>query len=82
VLGEAIDPIDPGVPLSLKWPRWYPPTADDRQKDAQSLIALVSAGCMSRGAALKAIAASYDIEFLEDETNSIEMDSITGDQDG
>ncbi len=79
VFGEQIDPIDPGVPLSLKWPRWYPSTADDREKDAQSLVSLVKAGCISREAVLKAIASSYDLEYLEQEADSIEIDSMTGD---
>jgi hypothetical protein len=76
-----VDPIDPSAPVSLKWPRWYPTTADDRQKDAQSLVALVQAGCMSRDAVMKAIAGSYDIEFLIEETESIlnEASSESGD---
>jgi hypothetical protein len=81
VLGEKIEPIDPATPLNLKWPRWYPTTADDRQKDAQSVVALVSAGCMSRDAATKAVAGSYDIEFLESETASI-MDDFLAANDG
>lgn len=67
VLGEPIEPLDPSALLSLKWPRWYPTTADDRQKDVQSLTSLVAAGCISRETALKAIAACYDIEYVEDE---------------
>jgi Phage portal protein, SPP1 Gp6-like len=66
VLGAPIEPLDPGASLSLKWPRWYPSTADDRQKDVQSLTSLVTAGCISRETALKAIAACYDIEYVED----------------
>jgi Phage portal protein, SPP1 Gp6-like len=77
VLGKQIDPIDPAISLSLKWPRWYPTTADDRQKDAQSLVALVTAGCVSRETALKALATSYDIEFLDVETDSI-MSNLSG----
>jgi hypothetical protein len=65
ILGDAVGPLDPGASLSLKWPRWYPTTADDRQKDVNSLTALVTAGCISRETALKAIAACYDIENVE-----------------
>jgi hypothetical protein len=74
VLGEPIEPLDPGALLSLKWPRWYPTTADDRQKDVQSLTTLVAAGCISRETALKAIAACYDIEYVEDELISTTLD--------
>jgi hypothetical protein len=66
VLGKPIGSLDSGAPLSLKWPRWYPTTADDRQKDVQSLTTLITAGCISRETALKAIAACYDIEYVED----------------
>jgi len=81
VLGEEAAAIDPGVSLSLKWPRWYPSSADDRQKDAQSLTALVAAGCISRETVLKAIASSYDIEFFEDETGFAMSDSTLRDED-
>lgn len=66
VLGEEIEALDPSAPLSLKWPRWYPMSADDRQKDVQSLTALMEAGCISRETALKAIAACYDIENADE----------------
>src|SRR5438270_9069030 len=62
VFGQEIGPLDPAASLSLKWPRWYPTTADDRQKDVQSLTTLVEAGCISRETAARTIAASYDIE--------------------
>ncbi|WP_428486722.1 phage portal protein [Rhodopila sp.] len=81
VLGKEVEAIDPGVNLSLKWPRWYPLSADDRQKDAQSLTSLVAAGCISRETVLKAIASSYDIEFIEDETQSV-INNNLGDPDG
>ena len=67
VLGRPIEPLDPSAPISLKWPRWYPTTADDRQKDVQSLTSLVQSGCISRTTALKVIAACYDLEHIEDE---------------
>ena len=66
VFGEALAPLNPSAPLGLKWPRWYPSTADDRQKDVQSLTAMVSAGCITRETALKAIASYYDIEYTDD----------------
>jgi len=79
VLGEPLEPLDPSAPLSLKWPRWYPTTADDRQKDVQSLTSLVAAGCISRETALKAIAACYDIEYVEDGLISTTLDDIPRD---
>jgi hypothetical protein len=61
-LGRDVGRLDPSAFLSLKWPRWYPTTADERQKDVQSLTSLVAAGCISRQTALRAIANCYDIE--------------------
>ena len=64
VMGEAVEPLDPSVPLSLTWPRWYPPTADDRQKDALTLSTLTSSGQLSHETAMKSIAGTYDIEDI------------------
>ncbi|WP_428533499.1 phage portal protein [Rhodopila sp.] len=74
VLGVPVEPLEPGASLSLKWPRWYPSTADDRQKDVQSLTSLVAAGCISRETALRAIAACYDLEYAEEGLISTTLD--------
>jgi hypothetical protein len=66
VMGKEIGRLDQDARLSLKWPRWYPTTADDRQKDVQSLTSLVTTGCISRETALRAIASCYDIEYTDD----------------
>ena len=76
VFGEEIGPLNTSSRLSLKWPRWYPSTADDRQKDVQSLTSLVAAGCISRETALKAIAACYDMEYVEGQTMSEAPDDM------
>jgi hypothetical protein len=76
VFGEEIGPLNTSSRLSLKWPRWYPSTADDRQKDIQSLTSLVAAGCISRETALKAIAACYDMEYVEGQTMSEAPDDM------
>jgi hypothetical protein len=62
VMGREIPAMDPVARLSLNWPRWYPATADDRQKDAQTLSTMASAGQISRESAVKAIANEFDIE--------------------
>ena len=53
VMGTQVSGLDPATRLSLKWPRWYSPTSDDRQKDAQTLSTLVAAGLISRETAVK-----------------------------
>jgi hypothetical protein len=75
--GEAIEPIDPATRLGLKWPRWYAPTSEDRQRDAQTLATLTNAGHLSQETAVKSIADVYDIEDLP-----AELARIASDQNG
>ena len=67
VFGAEIAPLDPAARLNLKWPRWYPPTAEDRQHDAQTLATLSNSGQISRETAVKSIADTYDIEDVSAE---------------
>ena len=62
-LGETPLPkLDANADLNLIWPRWYAPTAQDRQLDAQTLSGLTSSGLMSIETAVKTLADTYDIE--------------------
>ncbi len=64
-LADTVLPrLDPTATLSLLWPSWYPQTSEDRQRDASTLTTLVANGQLSRETALKAIAATYDIEDI------------------
>lgn len=74
VMGKPIAPLEPGGPMSLKWPRWYAPSADDRQKDAQTLATLAASGHISRETAVKSISDCYDIEDIAAEVNRIQSD--------
>ncbi len=62
VFGMEIPALDPAARLTLKWPRWYPPTSEDRQRDAQTLATLAASGQISRQTAVQSIADTYDIE--------------------
>jgi hypothetical protein len=73
-LDKEVPALDVSARLSIKWPRWYPPTADDRQKDAQTLTTLLTAGLISRETAVKAIADTFDIEDIPGELVSIAVD--------
>ncbi len=75
VAGQPVPPVDPNTRLTLKWPRWYPLSADDRQKEAQTLVALVQSGQLSRETALKALADTYDVEDIPAELARIAADS-------
>jgi hypothetical protein len=67
VAGRDLPSMDPCITLSLKWPRWYPSTAADRQLDATSLATLMNSGLISRASAMKAIADTYDIDNITTE---------------
>ncbi len=72
-LADKILPqLDPAATLSLIWPSWYPETSRDRQCDASTLTTLVANGQLSRETALKAIAATYDIEDIPAELARID----------
>jgi hypothetical protein len=74
VMGQPTPALDVTARLSLKWPRWYAPTADDRQKDAQTLSTLAAAGQISRETAVKSIADTYDIADVAEELTRIASD--------
>jgi hypothetical protein len=71
VNGEAVEPLDAAARLSLRWPRWYPPDAPDRQSDATTLTTLVDGGLLSRETAVKSISDVYDIDDLGAELSRI-----------
>jgi hypothetical protein len=77
IMGQPAPAMNPATRLSLKWPRWYAPTADDRQKDAQTLSTLAAAGQISRETAVKSIADTYDIADVGDELARIAADEKT-----
>ncbi len=77
VMGQDIPAMDPSARLSLFWPRWYPTTADDRQKDAQTLSTLANAGQISRESAVKVMADTFDIEDVPAELARIAADRKT-----
>jgi hypothetical protein len=75
VFGQPIAAMDPSVRLSLRWPRWVPLSADDRQKDASTLSTLAKSGQISRETAVKSIASTYDIEDVPAELARIAADT-------
>ena len=75
VMGKTLQPLDVTQRLSLRWPRWYPLSADDRLKEAQAIAALTNSGQLSRETAVKSIAASHNISDVEAELNAIDQDA-------
>jgi hypothetical protein len=75
VMEAEIHPLDPGGPVTLIWPPWYPSSPDDRQKDAQTLATLTQAGLLSRTTAVKALCGIYNVEDPADEIVRILADN-------
>ena len=75
VMGETQFGLDDSKRLTLRWPRWYPLSADDRLKEAQAIATLTNAGQLSRETAVKALAASNNVSDVEAELNAIDQDS-------
>jgi hypothetical protein len=71
VMHGVMPELEADARLSLKWPRWYPPTAEDRQRDAQTLSTLLGARMISQPSAVAAIADTYDIEDVPAELERI-----------
>jgi hypothetical protein len=74
VRGEVLPPLPTGVRLTLRWPRWYPLSADDRLKEAQAVATLSGAGQISRESGVKAVAASLSISDVQAELQAIDQD--------
>jgi hypothetical protein len=71
VMGQPLPPLDATARLSLAWPRWTPPTADDRARDAQTLQTLTAASLLSRETAIKSIADIYGVANVPAEIAAI-----------
>lgn len=80
IFGRTVAPIDPAMPISLKWPRWYASSSEDRQRDAQTLATLATSGHISRDTAVRAVADTYDIEDITAELERIASDRIVKDR--
>ena len=76
--GQKLPPLDPAMTFSLKWPRWYPTSASDRNLDATTLATLMKSGQISRATAVKSIADTYDIDNVSSELAQIASDGNGG----
>ena len=72
--GRAVPALNTAAAISLRWPDWYPPDALDAQRSAETVIALVNAGQMSRETATRILAAGYDIEDVGVELERIRVE--------
>lgn len=72
--GTEVGKLNKKDKVTLRWPKWYSPTADDRQKESTTLGGLVDHCILSEETATKTIAADYDIEDLQAERTNIDAD--------
>jgi hypothetical protein len=75
VMGTAVGPMDTGTKISLRWPRWYPLSADDRLKEAQAVATLTNAGQLARETGVKMTAAATGVEDVSAELDAIDQDT-------
>jgi hypothetical protein len=74
IAGRDVKPLDNAARISLRWPRWYPLSADDRMKEAQAVSLLAGAGQISRQAAVKSLADANGIADIEVELDALDRD--------
>ena len=70
---ELAEPVN-SAPLTLRWPDWYPIDSADRQRDAQTIMALVAAEQMSRETGLRVLAPEFDIADVSAEMARIDAE--------
>lgn len=71
--------LDPAG-IALKWPDWYPPTADDRFAEVNALVAAVAGGVISRETAVLTAAEFYAIADPPAEMTAIAADMVAADK--
>jgi hypothetical protein len=74
IKGKKMPAIKPDTEITLRWPKWYHPTAQDRKNVADTLKTHKESGHISRETAVKTIASDYDIEDVAAEIRAIEAD--------
>ena len=72
--GETFGRMDSGACLSLTWPAWFPPTAQDRLTIAGAISSHVDSGTMSAQTGVRTIAADYDIPDVSAELALIDAE--------
>ncbi|MDE3023677.1 MAG: phage portal protein, partial [Pseudomonadota bacterium] len=73
--GEPVGKLNQKAKISLRWPQWYAPSAEDRMNTASALKTSVDAGIMSAETAVATTAADYDIEDVQAELGLIKSET-------
>ncbi len=72
--GTIMPCVDPHVPMRLRWPNWYPVSADDRLKEAQAIATLAGAGQISQETAVNNLRHHLTITDVEAELTRIRQE--------
>ncbi|PZP48528.1 MAG: hypothetical protein DI601_00125 [Azospirillum brasilense] len=78
VAGETYTSLDPHG-ISLIWPRWFPPSAEERQADATTVTLLTEKRLMQRKTAVANIGPDYDIKDPDAELAGADADQAAAD---
>jgi len=62
--------------ITLRWPAWYAPTAEDRMNTSTTLKTATEGGFLSKETAVNTIAADYDVEDVPAELALIAKEAI------
>jgi hypothetical protein len=73
IAGKSVSRLD-GSNLSLLWPRFFPPTYDEKFAEAQAYRTLREGGLISRERAVSKMASDNDVEDPAEELNKIAAD--------
>ena len=76
--GAAVVDLQP-ADLVLTWPRWFAPTATDRQSDASTLATVVNPGVLAHESALRSVADDYAVEDVAAEMAAILSETAAAD---
>ncbi len=80
IVGGSVMPLfDPHIQITLRWPRWYPASADDRLKEAQAIATLANAGQISQETAVKTLGHQMAITDVEAELARIRQEQVHDD---
>lgn len=61
---QPLPKLDRTARLRLQWPRWYPPDAQERAAEAQTLTTLIDAKLLSPDTAMRSIAELYSVQDI------------------
>ncbi|MGR3717166.1 MAG: hypothetical protein ACU0B1_10505 [Thermohalobaculum sp.] len=69
--GRSVGPIADDLDITLRWPDFYAPDPMERRHEAETLVALLNAGQLSRSTAMRILAERYGIDDVATELDQV-----------